>query len=70
MQLDNVMAGFFYSRSLVQLPFLYANTCFGYDAMVAFIQSPGQLIGAVVLGYATEDPAPRPRKAMNEVLEY
>lgn len=47
-----------------------ANTCFAYDAMVAFIQSPGQLIGAVTLGYAAEDPLPRPRKAMNEVLEY
>ncbi|MCI5959657.1 MAG: nitroreductase family protein [Lachnospiraceae bacterium] len=46
------------------------NTCFAYDAMVAFIQSPGQLIGAVTLGYAAEDPLPRPRKAMNEVLEY
>ena len=47
-----------------------ANTCFAYDVMVAFIQSPGQLIGAVTLGYAAEDPLPRPRKAMNEVLEY
>lgn len=47
-----------------------ANTCFAYDAMVAFIQSPGQLIGAVAVGYAAEDPLPRPRKAMNEVLEY
>lgn len=65
-----MIAGFFYSRSLVQLPLLYANTCFVYDAMVAFIQSSGQLIGAVALGYAAEDPAPRPRKAMNEVLEY
>lgn len=63
-------AVFFYNRSLVQLPFLYANTCFVYDAMVAFIQSPGQQTGAVALGYAAEDPASRPRKAMNEVLEY
>lgn len=47
-----------------------ANTCFAYDEMVAFIQSPGQLIGAVTVGYAAEDPAPRPRKAMDEVLEY
>lgn len=64
------MAGFFYNRILVQLPLMHANTCFVYDAMVAFIQSPGQLIGAVVPGYTTENPAPRPRKAMNEVLEY
>ena len=38
MQLDNVMAGFFYSRSLVQLPFLYAwKEAVGILALVVII---------------------------------
>lgn len=47
-----------------------ANTCFAYEDMMRFIASPGQLIGAVAVGYANESPNPRPRKDMKEVLEY
>ena len=47
-----------------------ANTCFAYEDMMRFIDSPGQLIGAVAVGYADESPNPRPRKDMKEVLEY
>lgn len=47
-----------------------ANTCLAYEDMMRFIASPGQLIGAVAVGYADESPNPRPRKDMKEVLEY
>lgn len=47
-----------------------ANTCFAYEDMMRFIDSPGQLIGAVAVGYADESPNPRPRKDMKGVLEY
>lgn len=47
-----------------------ANTCFAYKDMIDFINSPGQLIGAVTVGYADEKPLPRPRKSIDEVLEY
>ena len=47
-----------------------ANTCFAYEDMVDFINSSGQLIGAVTVGYADENPLPRPRKSIDEVLEY
>lgn len=47
-----------------------ANTCFAYKDMMEFINSPGQLIGAVAVGYANESPATRPRKKLDEILEY
>ncbi len=47
-----------------------ANTCFAYNDLMEFINSPGQLIGAVAVGYADEKPNPRPRKEMGEILEY
>lgn len=47
-----------------------ANTCFAYDDLMAAIQSDGQLIGAVALGYADEQPSQRPRKELNDILEY
>lgn len=47
-----------------------ANTCFAYKDMIDFINSPGQLIGAVTVGYADEKPLPRPRKSIDEILEY
>lgn len=47
-----------------------ANTCFAYNDMVEVIPCKGQLIGAVAVGYAAEDPAPRPRKKMEEIIEY
>ena len=50
--------------------FWIANTCFAYKDMADFIKSSGQLIGAVTVGYADEKPLPRPRKSIDEVLEY
>lgn len=47
-----------------------ANTCFAYKDLVRFIKEPGQLIGAVALGYADEHPNPRPRKKLEDILEY
>ena len=47
-----------------------ANTCFAYHDMMQVIQSPGQLIGAVALGYPDEQPSKRPRKPLEDILEY
>ncbi len=47
-----------------------ANTCFAYNDMVEVIPSKGQLIGAVAVGYAVGKPHPRPRKKLEEILEY
>lgn len=47
-----------------------ANTCFAYQDMVDFIGTKGQLVGAVALGYADEQPAARPRKKLEDILEY
>ena len=47
-----------------------ANTCFAYHDMMQVIQSPGQLIGAVALGYPDEQPPKRPRKPLEDILEY
>lgn len=47
-----------------------ANTCFAYNDMVEVIPSKGQLIGAVAVGYAAEKPHPKPRKKLEEILEY
>lgn len=47
-----------------------ANTCFAYPELVECIKEPGQLMCAVALGYADELPLPRPRKALDEIVEY
>lgn len=47
-----------------------ANTCFAYDDLVEAIGEPGQLIGAVTVGHPAEHPQPRPRKPLEEILEY
>ena len=47
-----------------------ANTCFAYPELTEFINKPGQLIGAVALGYADEAPSQRPRKALEDLVEY
>ncbi len=47
-----------------------ANTCFAYEDMMKYIDTTGQLIGAVAVGYADEQPSSRPRKALAEILEY
>ena len=47
-----------------------ANTCFAYKELMDFIKSPGQLVGAVAVGYADECPPARPRKKREEILEF
>lgn len=47
-----------------------ANTCFAYNDLIKFIGLNGQLVGAVALGYADEQPFPRPRKELSEIFEY
>lgn len=47
-----------------------ANTCFAYHDMMQVIQAPGQLIGAVALGYPDEQPPKRPRKPLEDILEF
>ena len=47
-----------------------ANTCFAYDELVEYIGTENQLVGAVALGVPDEEPASRPRKQLEDVLEY
>ncbi len=47
-----------------------ANTCFAYTELTELLQTEGQFVGAVAVGYAAEAPAARPRKELDEVAEY
>lgn len=47
-----------------------ANTCFAYNELVDFIGIKGQLVGAISLGVADEQPNPRPRKNISKIVEY
>lgn len=47
-----------------------ANTCFAYPELVKCIGTEYQLISVASVGYAAEAPDMRPRKKMDEVLEY
>lgn len=47
-----------------------ANTCFAYTELTAYLNTEDQLVGAIAIGYASEDPEPRPRKPLNEIVEY
>lgn len=47
-----------------------ANTCFAYPELVDYIGIKGQLVGAVSLGIADENPDSRPRKDISEVMEF
>lgn len=47
-----------------------ANTCFAYTELTAHFNTEDQLVGAIAIGYANEDPGPRPRKPLNEIVEY
>ncbi len=47
-----------------------ANTCFAYNDLTDYIGEKGQLIGAVSVGYADENPNARPRKKTDEILTF
>ncbi len=43
---------------------------FAYEALEAWLGVKGEMVAAVSFGYALESPAPRPRKALADVLEW
>ncbi len=43
---------------------------FAYEALEAWLGVKGEMVSAVSFGYALESPAPRPRKALADVLEW
>ena len=45
-------------------------TFYAYEEIVAALDLKGQLLGAVAVGYPDEEPAPRPRKAFEEIAEF
>ena len=47
-----------------------ANTCFAYKELTGLLDTECQLVGAVALGYPDGQPAPRPRKALDEIAEF
>lgn len=47
-----------------------ANTCFAYNELIDFTGIKGQLVGAVSIGVAKEQPNSRPRKDLSEVVEF
>ncbi|MBO5208379.1 MAG: nitroreductase family protein [Lachnospiraceae bacterium] len=47
-----------------------ANTCFAYEELTTYLGTTKQLVGAIALGYADESPAQRPRKKLEEIVEY
>lgn len=47
-----------------------ANTLYAYDELCEFIGEKGQLACAISLGYPDEDPNPRPRKPLEDILEF
>lgn len=46
------------------------NTCFAYAELTEYMEIEGQLVGAVALGYADEEPDARPRKELAELVTY
>lgn len=47
-----------------------ANTCFAYRELAAYLGSEEQLVCAIAIGYADEAPKQRPRKPLEEIVEY
>ena len=47
-----------------------ANTCFAYPELVDYIGTSHQLAGAIAIGYKGENPPPRPRKPLTEIVSY
>lgn len=46
------------------------NTCFAYQELMEYIGSTAELVGAIALGYKEETPAMRPRKRLEDIVEY
>ncbi len=73
---DSLSIGAFVENMLLQAEKMgigtlwIANTCFAYRELVSYLDVQGQLIGAVALGYADEQPGKRPRKEWEEIVEF
>ena len=73
---DSLSIGAFIENMLLQAEEMglgtlwIANTCFAYKELVSYLNTQGQLIGAVALGYADEHPNQRPRKELRDIVEF
>lgn len=47
-----------------------ANSCFAYPELVECVGTEDQLVNIIALGYPDECPDMRPRKAMEDIVEY
>ena len=47
-----------------------ANTFFAHEPLVSYLKTDDQLIGAIAVGYPDEEPVMRPRKTLDEILEF
>ena len=47
-----------------------ANTSFAYKEITDFLDTDCQLVGAIALGYPDESPLERPRKPLDEIVEF
>ena len=46
------------------------DTCFAHDELNQWLDGGGELIAALALGYPDENPPARPRKSMDDVVEW
>ncbi|MDO5401933.1 MAG: nitroreductase family protein [Eubacteriales bacterium] len=47
-----------------------ANTCYAYKELTSYLDTSMQLVGTIALGYANENPTQRPRKPIEEIVEF
>lgn len=47
-----------------------ANTCYAYNELTQYLGTNHQLIGAIALGYGEEAPGERPRKKLEDIVEF
>lgn len=47
-----------------------ANTCYAYKELTEYLETSHQLVGAIALGYANDAPPQRPRKKLEDIVEY
>ena len=47
-----------------------ANTCYAYPEITEYLNTDFQLVGAVAMGYAEEKPSARPRKPIEDIIEF
>ena len=47
-----------------------ANACYAYKELTEYLKTTQQLVGAIALGYTDETPIQRPRKTMEDIVEY